>query len=330
MKKILVVTGYGVALKARKGLIQVVEKGKKLVEVSPVEVEAIVVASKAVSITSSMIILASKLGIDLVFLDGWNPVARLIPATYGSTLKTWAKQLAAAKRNRLEYAKAFAEGKVHNQRMVLYSFYKRYRGTRAETRRIRARIKKSIDSAGLAIQQIREAERVEQVRSAEAHAAKEYWKAVAKIIPSTLGFRQRIKKYTLPPDEEPDPFNIALNIGYAALLRETWKAVFTAGLNPYYGFLHARRPGRMSLVLDLMEEFRPVAVDRPLIKLARNNTKTIKKLEKDDKQAISEIWKTVVETLEKEPLKNKIAQQARKLAQSITQKTEYTPYKAKW
>jgi CRISPR-associated protein Cas1 len=50
------------------------------------------------------------------------------------------------------------------------------------------------------------------------------------------------------------------------LLREVWRAVLAVGLNPYYGFLHTRRPGRMSLVLDLMEKLRLIAVDRPLDK----------------------------------------------------------------
>jgi CRISPR-associated protein Cas1 len=36
-------------------------------------------------------------------------------------------------------------------------------------------------------------------------------------------------------------------------------ALETAGLDPQVGFLHALRPGRAALALDLMEEFRPWA-----------------------------------------------------------------------
>lgn len=39
-------------------------------------------------------------------------------------------------------------------------------------------------------------------------------------------------------------------------------AVEAAGLDPQIGFLHALRPGRPSLALDLMEEFRPLLADR--------------------------------------------------------------------
>ena len=332
MRQVIVLAGYGVSLRARKGMFQIHEKGVKKAEISPVEVEAIVVATRAASITSSAITLAAKHGVDLVFLEGWQPVARLIPATYGSTLKLWIKQLRASKTRRLEYAKAFAYGKIYNQRMVLYSYHKRLKGTKHQTRITRARVREAIDTATLSLKLVEQAETVEQVRSAEAHAAKKYWEAVSKLIPQQLGFKRRIKKYTLPENQEPDPFNKALNIGYAALLRETWRAVFIAGLNPYYGFLHARRPGRMSLVLDLMEEFRPTVVDRPLITLARQKPQTLKKLEQNDKQAVATVWTTVTNTLNKQPKppKQQILKQARKLAKSITQKQPYTPFKTTW
>jgi CRISPR-associated protein Cas1 len=40
-----------------------------------------------------------------------------------------------------------------------------------------------------------------------------------------------------------------------------------AGLDPYVGFLHADRPGKPSLALDLMEEFRPMLADRLVLTL---------------------------------------------------------------
>lgn len=329
MKKILVLSGYGVTLRARKGMFEVVEKGKKPVQVAPVEVEAILVDTRAASITCSAIVLASKLGIDLVFMDGWQPLARLLPATYGSTLKLWIKQLIAVKKRKLEYAKAFAHAKVYNQRMALYDLLKRFPGSKFETRRIRARISASIENMTNMLKVIEEADSVDRVRSYEAHAAKSYWKAIAAVLPKELNFSQRIKRYS---DVEPDPFNIALNIGYAALLREVWRAVFIAGLNPYYGFLHVRRPGRMSLVLDLMEEFRAPVVDRPLIKLARKDPKKIEKLKEEDKKAVSLVWQTVIENMTKQPkpLKSAILTQARRLATSIAEEKSYIAYKSKW
>jgi CRISPR-associated protein Cas1 len=44
-------------------------------------------------------------------------------------------------------------------------------------------------------------------------------------------------------------------------------ALTSAGLDPFVGFLHADRPNRPSLALDLMEEFRPWLADRLAITL---------------------------------------------------------------
>ncbi|MCD6564198.1 MAG: CRISPR-associated endonuclease Cas1 [Thermoproteales archaeon] len=329
MKKILVLSGYGVSLRARKGMFEISEKGRKPVQVAPVEIEAILIDTKAASITSSAIMLAAKLGIDLIFMDKWRPLARLLPATYGSTLNLWIKQLVAVKKRRLEYAKTFAYAKAYNQRMILYDLLKRFPGTKFETRRIRARLNDSIKTITEMLKMIDEANDVTRVRSYEAQAAKSYWKAVSIVLPSELNFSQRIKRYS---GIDPDPFNIALNIGYSALLREVWRAVFVAGLNPYYGFLHVRRPGRMSLVLDLMEEFRAPAVDRPLIRLGRKNPKIFLKLKNNNKESVSLIWQTIIENINKQPhsIKSKILTQARKLATSISEKKAYTAYKSKW
>ena len=46
------------------------------------------------------------------------------------------------------------------------------------------------------------------------------------------------------------------------------------GLDPYVGFLHRDRPGRTSLSLDLMEEFRSVIADRFVLSII--NKKQVK------------------------------------------------------
>jgi CRISPR-associated protein Cas1 len=58
-----------------------------------------------------------------------------------------------------------------------------------------------------------------------------------------------------------------LSFGYSLLTRETLAAVYLVGLDPYLGFFHAIDYGRPSLALDLMEEFRPVVVDRLVIRV---------------------------------------------------------------
>jgi CRISPR-associated protein Cas1 len=64
-----------------------------------------------------------------------------------------------------------------------------------------------------------------------------------------------------------DLVNQCLNYGYGILYAQVERAVLLAGLDPYAGFLHEDRPGKPSLVLDLVEEFRAHAVDRSIFAL---------------------------------------------------------------
>lgn len=59
-----------------------------------------------------------------------------------------------------------------------------------------------------------------------------------------------------------DPVNALLSFLYALLAHDCRSALAACGLDPAVGFLHRDRPGRPSLALDLMEEFRPVLADR--------------------------------------------------------------------
>ena len=73
---------------------------------------------------------------------------------------------------------------------------------------------------------------------------------------SSFDFISRTKR---PPM---DCVNAMLSFGYSLLTRECSAALETVGLDCYVGFFHTDRPGRESLSLDLVEEFRSYLVDR--------------------------------------------------------------------
>lgn len=64
-----------------------------------------------------------------------------------------------------------------------------------------------------------------------------------------------------------DPINALLSFLYTLLTHDCRSAAEAVGLDPAVGFLHRDRPGRPSLALDLMEELRPVLVDRLALSL---------------------------------------------------------------
>jgi len=64
-----------------------------------------------------------------------------------------------------------------------------------------------------------------------------------------------------------DRINCLLSFLYALVRHDCVSALTAVGLDPFVGFLHAERPNRPSLALDLMEEFRPWVADRLAITL---------------------------------------------------------------
>ena len=61
--------------------------------------------------------------------------------------------------------------------------------------------------------------------------------------------------------------NALLSFLYTLLVHDIESALEAVGLDPAVGFLHRDRPGRPSLALDLMEEFRAYLADRLALSL---------------------------------------------------------------
>ena len=99
---------------------------------------------------------------------------------------------------------------------------------------------------------------IAQLRGIEGFAAKAYFGAFGGMIRvnrEEFGFVGRSKR---PPR---DGINALLSFAYTLLANECVSACEGVGLDPQMGFSHVLRPGRPSLALDLMEEFRPLVVD---------------------------------------------------------------------
>jgi CRISP-associated protein Cas1 len=97
------------------------------------------------------------------------------------------------------------------------------------------------------------------LRGMEGDAARHYFAAFTSMILTdrkTFAMSGRTRRPPL------DPTNALLSFLYALLLSDCVAGAQGVGLDPQMGFLHGLRPGRPSLGLDLMEEFRPVLADR--------------------------------------------------------------------
>ncbi len=83
-----------------------------------------------------------------------------------------------------------------------------------------------------------------------------------------------------------DRINALLSFLYAMLGHDCRSALETVGLDPQVGYLHADRPGRASLALDLMEEMRPVLADRLALSLVNRRQLVSKDFTVEDGGAV--------------------------------------------
>ena len=114
------------------------------------------------------------------------------------------------------------------------------------------------------LQKLPDAESLDSVRGIEGSVASEYFSVFDELIlqnKDDFYFRSRNKRPPL------DNVNALLSFVYSMLAKMCGYALSSVGLDPYVGFLHTDRPGRASLALDLMEEFRSVYADRFVLTL---------------------------------------------------------------
>ena len=259
----LILDGFGTFL-GRKRERFLVRKGDRKEEVPADEVESIILTSSGISVSASALRLAIRKNVQVVFAHygGW-PYAILMPTALSGSIRARREQFAAYRDRRgVGLAKAFVVGKLRNQANLLKLLAKNRRQGQPELADGLYGAGRRIDGICEGLKAL-EANRIDDCRlrlmGEEAEGARVYWEAIKAILPEGFGFPGRETRGAK------DPVNSMLNFGYQAILfPEAWKAVAYAGLDPYAGFLHADRPGKPSMVLDLMEEFRQQVVDRTL------------------------------------------------------------------
>jgi CRISPR-associated protein Cas1 len=114
---------------------------------------------------------------------------------------------------------------------------------------------------------ILEADSPESLRGLEGTGAAVYFSVLDQMIlneKDAFYFHERSRR---PPM---DNMNAMLSFAYALLGNDCASALEAVGLDPYVGFGHRDRPGRVSLALDLMEELRPCMADRFVLTMVNN------------------------------------------------------------
>lgn len=196
-------------------------------------------------------------GKSLVLLDHTGRFkARLEGPVSGNILLRQAQHRAAGDRDfALTTARAVIAGKLRNSRTVLQRAA-REAADAADTEALRA----SVDALAASLRSAARAPDLDALRGVEGEAARGYFAALNLAVRpqgrADFALDGRTKR---PPR---DRFNALISFLYSMLMNDCRSAAEAVGLDPQLGFLHAVRPGRAAMALDLQEEFRSILADR--------------------------------------------------------------------
>lgn len=178
----------------------------------------------------------------------------------------------------LEIAKSCIVGKVYNARWVLE------RAIRDHSMQIDSdKVKKASNQLKDSLKYVSNSQSKDELRGFEGEAAKIYFGVFDELIlqqKKDFIFQGRSKR---PPM---DNVNALLSFVYTLLTNTITSALETVGLDPYVGYLHTERPGRVSLALDLIEELRPTLADRFVLSLINKRVVSAKDFKKRENGAV--------------------------------------------
>jgi len=335
----LIVEGKGTFVGKHQGRLRVSREQKTLTEVPLIHLDQVIIVDSGVAISSDVIRVCSEEGIPIHFLGkSGRAVASMYSAGWTGTVLTRRAQLLAYENAAgVALAKAFVAGKLENQANLLRYMAKYRKETDLALHEEMMLVAIEMRDYLHELEQL-EGEKIESLReqilSVEGRAAQKYWEMIARIIPADLEWPGRETRGAL------DRFNSALNYGYGILYCQVEKALTLAGLDAYGGFLHADRPGKPSLVLDLIEEFRQTVVDRTVIGLVNKRFA----IEQDEESRLNEairnkLAEKILERLESSEMYEKKRQALRFILQSQArhlalfargERGQYEPFVAGW
>jgi CRISPR-associated protein Cas1 len=261
--------------------LMVTANDETIVQAPLMHLESVLIATNAAGVSAEAVRECAERGIPIHFLDGrGKPFASMYSSGLTATIATRRAQILAYLDDRgLRASFAFARGKILNQSNLLKYAAKYRKETAPDTYTELQRLAADTLAHDLELDDLMQRPELTsgqrasidewrfELLSIEGRAAKAYWSGVKVILNVDLGWPGREGRGAS------DPFNSALNFGYGVLYGQVERAIVLAGLDPFAGFTHVDRPGKPSLTLDLIEEFRQSVVDRTVIGLVNKGFK---------------------------------------------------------
>lgn len=248
---------------ARDGECVVVKiDGEEKLKIPLINLENIITFSYA-GASPALMYACAKYGIGLSFLsENGHFLARSSGKTNGNVLvRRRQYRFADDGKISLKLASSIVAAKISNSRKVLERFLRDYPESPDCTR-----VKEASNILNYAKIEAVNARDADTLRGTEGNASRVYFSVFnALILRPDFEFAGRNRR---PPK---DKVNALLSFAYTVLANDIQSALESAGIDSYVGFYHTDRPGRASLALDIMEEFRAYLGDRFVLSLINRN-----------------------------------------------------------
>ena len=203
----------------------------------------------------------AKAGISLIFMSrSGHFLARVEGETKGNVLlRRDQYRFADDPSKKMEIARNIVSAKLFNSRWTLE------RVTRDHALRVDVdKFKRKSQFLQHSIEEATQAADANSLRGIEGEGASVYFSAFDDMILQQKEHFQFTVRSRRPPM---DRINALISFAYSLMTNQCAASLESVGLDPYVGFLHTDRPGRRSLALDMVEEFRSVYCDRFVLTL---------------------------------------------------------------
>jgi CRISP-associated protein Cas1 len=259
----LIVTERGAFVGLHGGRLRVSVKDGATVDAPLLHLRSVQILTRSASISAAALSACCENGVPVHFVDSFDGnYATVLSSRLTTVVTTRRAQIEAVHTDcGVEIARQIAIGKIRSQANNL-----RYLSRRLDDELQQDFKQRALDIlnythnleklVALTIEDVRA-----EMMGFEGHCAHLYWDMLGHLIPEEYEWPGRIGRHAT------DPVNSLLNYGYGILYGEVQNALMIAGLEPYVGLIHTDRPGKPSLTLDLIEEFRAPIVDRTVVGL---------------------------------------------------------------
>ncbi len=239
----------------------VIEQEKKKVFQLPFHAVGNLFCFGHVMVSPALMMACGEKGIGLSFFTGFGKFQGRLQGPQSGNVLLRRAQYRLSDQTPETLARLFVAAKITNSRQILMKHQRNHGDDDA--------LKQVVTMLAGCLRRLEHQTDVDQIRGIEGEAAARYFSVFNRLVLESqrkhFSFGGRTKRPPL------DKVNALLSFSYTLLTHEIASALQGVGLDPYVGFLHTDRPGRVSLALDMLEEFRAWWCDRFVLTLINRN-----------------------------------------------------------